>query len=270
MDRRTFLKIAGMGSIAITAGCTSETDKTLFSLVHAPDDMVTGKAAWYATTCRECPAGCGILAKNREGRVVKIEGNPLHPINNGKLCMRGQSALQRIYHPDRIKTPLIKDKETWRSISFSKALALLKEKTAEAAKKGPNRVRMLTEIEGESLLNLFTQSLEKWRSSGPLVFEPFAYESLKSANEKVFGVNGLISYHLQDADTLVSFGADFLETWLSPVEYAQKFKAHACSEKRGEKSVFPYQPISILNRCQLGPVDAMRSRRRNRHCFIAH
>jgi len=256
MDRRTFLKIAGMGSVAITAGCTSEADKTLFSLVHAPDDMVTGKAAWYATTCRECPAGCGILAKNREGRVVKIEGNPLHPINNGKLCMRGQSALQRIYHPDRIKTPLIKDKETWQPISFSKALALLKDKTAEASKKGPDRVRMLTQIEGESLLNLFAQSLEKRRSSGLLIFEPFAYESLRSANEKVFGVNGLISYHLQDADILISFGADFLETWLSPVEYAQKFKdMHAL--KYGEKNQFfqisPYQSLTAANSDQWMP-----------------
>ena len=256
MDRRTFLKIAGMGSVAITAGCTSEADKTLFSLVHAPDDMVTGKAAWYATTCRECPAGCGILAKNREGRIVKIEGNPLHPINNGKLCMRGQSALQRIYHPDRIKTPLLKDKETWKPISFPKALALLKEKAAEAAKKGPNRVRMLTQIEGESLLNLFAQSLEKWRSSGPLVFEPFAYESLKSANEKVFGLNGLISYHLQDADMLVSFGADFLETWLSPVEYAQKFKDMQALKDGGKNLFFhisPYQSLTAANADQWMP-----------------
>jgi anaerobic selenocysteine-containing dehydrogenase/Fe-S-cluster-containing dehydrogenase component len=256
MDRRTFLKIAGMGSVAITAGCTSEADKTLFSLVHAPDDMVTGKAAWYATTCRECPAGCGIIAKNREGRIIKIEGNPLHPINCGKLCMRGQSALQRIYHPDRIKTPLIKTKETWQPISFSKALALLKDKAAGAATKGPNRVRMLTEIEGESLLKLFAQSLEKWRSSGPLVFEPFAYESLKSANEKVFGLNGLVSYHLQDADMLVSFGADFLETWLSPVEYAQKFKdMHAL--KNGKKNPFfhisSYQSLTAANADQWMP-----------------
>ena len=78
MNRRTFLKIAGLGSISITAACSSQPDKTLYSLVHAPDDMVTGQATWYASTCRECPAGCGVLAKNREGRIVKIEGNPLH------------------------------------------------------------------------------------------------------------------------------------------------------------------------------------------------
>lgn len=256
MDRRTFLKIAGMGSVAITAGCTSEADKTLFSLLHAPDDMVTGKAAWYATTCRECTAGCGILAKNREGRVIKIEGNPLHPINNGKLCMRGQAALQRIYHPDRINTPLLKTEAVWQPISFPKALAMLKEKATEAANKGTNRVRMLTQIEGESLLNLFAQSLEKWQSSGPMVFEPFAYESLRSANEKVFGLNGLIAYNLQDADMLISFGADFLETWLSPVEYAQKFKdMHAL--KDGGKNLFfhisPYQSLTAANADQWMP-----------------
>jgi len=250
MDRRTFLKIAGMGSISIAAGCASETEKTLYSLVEAPDDMVTGKATWYASTCRECPAGCGILAKNREGRVIKIEGNPLHPINNGKLCMRGQAALQRIYNPDRIKSPLLKSQQGWQPLSFSKALSLLTSKAAEAGKNGSNRVRMLTGIEGESLLNLFAESLGKWRSSGPLIFEPFAYESLKRANEKVFGLKGLVSYRMESADVLVSLGADFLETWLSPVEYAQKFKAmHALSN--GKKGTFfhvsPYQSLTGAN-----------------------
>jgi molybdopterin-containing oxidoreductase family iron-sulfur binding subunit len=250
MDRRTFLKIVGMGSLSVTAGCTSEAEKTLFSLVQAPEDMVTGKAAWYASTCRECPAGCGILAKNREGRVIKIEGNPLHPINKGKLCMRGQAALQRIYNPERIKTPLQKDQQGWRPLSFSQALTLLKGKADEAARKGPNRVRMLTEVVGESLLELFTAALKKWHSPGPLVFESFAYESLKAANERTFGLNGLISYAMENADCLVSFGADFLETWLSPVEYARKFKSmHGFNN--GQKGQFlhvsPYQSLTGAN-----------------------
>ena len=103
MNRRTFLKLTGMGSISLAVGC-SPAEKHLYTLVQAPDDMVTGKAQWYASTCRECPAGCGILAKNREGRIVKLEGNPQHPINQGKLCIRGQAAPQGIYNPDRLKT----------------------------------------------------------------------------------------------------------------------------------------------------------------------
>ena len=249
MNRRTFLKIAGMGSISFAFGCNPP-PKKLFSQIQAPDDMVVGEATWYATTCRECPAGCGILAKNRESRIIKIEGNPLHPISKGRLCMRGQAALQGIYNPDRLKTAMLKKNGQWQSLSFSKAQTLLKTRAAEAAQGGQNRVRMLTETVGNSLLNLFTATLQNLNSQAPLVYEPFAYESLKTANEKVFGVDGLASYHMDRADILVSFGADFLETWLSPIEYAWKFKAmHEL--KDGNKNLFfqisPCQTLTGAN-----------------------
>jgi molybdopterin-containing oxidoreductase family iron-sulfur binding subunit len=82
------------------------------------------------------------------------------------------------------------------------------------------------------------------------VFEPYAYESLKTANEMVFGVDGLVSYHMDRADILVSFGADFLETWLSPVEYAWKFKTmHELRD--GAKNLFfqisPFQSLTGAN-----------------------
>lgn len=256
MNRRTFLKLVGMGSMSIAAGCSPDYQggpyphKTLFSLVQAPDDMVIGKPTWYASTCRECPAGCGILAKNREGRVIKVEGNPQHPINRGRLCMRGQAALQAVYNPDRIKTPLLREGDRWRPITYAEALSLLRQKADRAARTGRNRVRLVTEVVGENLLQLIEESLNRWNSDGPLVFEPFAYEALKVANEKVFGIKGLPSYRMDEADVLVSFGADFVETWLSPVEYARKFKEmHAL--KAGRKGVFvhisPYRSLTGAN-----------------------
>ena len=249
MDRRTFLKIAGMGSLAFASSCTSESDKKLFSLVRAPGDMVTGKASWYASTCRECPAGCGILAKNREGRIIKIEGNPLHPINKGGLCMRGQAALQGVYHPDRLKAPLFKKNGQFQTLSFSEATALLKSR-AGAARTGSNRARMFTETVGQNLMQLFTDAMQSLNSPPPLVFEPYAYESLKTANQLVFGVDGLASYHMDQADLLISFGADFLETWLSPVEYAWKFKtmhAHHADTKNAFIHVSPFQSLTGAN-----------------------
>jgi len=250
MKRRTFLKLTGLGSVSIAAGCSSEPEKSLYALVQVPDDMVIGKPAWYASTCRECPAGCGILAKNREGRIVKIEGNPHHPINHGKLCLRGQAALQGIYNPDRIKTPLLKENNKWRALSFSEAQDLLKEKAETAAQKGRDRIGMLTEVAGENLLSLFTKTLKKWDSHPPLVFEPFAYESLKAANDRILGIEGLVSYRMERADFLLSFGADFLETWLSPVEYGTKFK-QMHSVKNGHKNLFyhisPYQSLTGAN-----------------------
>jgi molybdopterin-containing oxidoreductase family iron-sulfur binding subunit len=250
MNRRTFLKLAGIGSVSFAGACSPESPQYLYSLVQAPDNMVTGKATWYASTCRECPAGCGLIAKNREGRVIKLEGNPLHPLNRGKLCIRGQSALQAVFNPDRLASPLLKETDGLTPISFEQARALLKAKAWEAARKGRNRVRLLTEVVGESQMELFEAALQNWNSQRPIVFEPYAYEALKAANREVFGVDGLVSYRLDQADVLLSFGAEFLETWLSPVEYAWKFKAmHAA---RGlDKGIFflvsPFQTLTGAN-----------------------
>jgi len=73
------------------------------------EQLVPGVASWFATVCRECPAGCGVLARNREGRVVKLEGNPDHPVNQGALCVRGQAALQGLYHPERFAGPQVRE-----------------------------------------------------------------------------------------------------------------------------------------------------------------
>jgi len=250
MDRRTFLKVTGIGSVAFAAGCGSETGEKLFTLVNAPDDMVTGEATWYASTCRECPAGCGIIAKSREGRLVKLEGNPLHPINRGRLCMRGQAALQSLYNPDRLKQPLLKKGDKWQPISFEDAIAMIRYRANAAAAAGPNRVRMLTEVVGSTLEGVFTDALAGWNSSGPVMYEPFAYESLKYAHRQLFGLPILPAYNMEQADFILGFGADFLETWLSPVEYAWKFKAmHAIQD--GTKGRFiqvsPVQSLTGAN-----------------------
>jgi len=216
MDRRTFLKVTGIGSVAFAAGCGSETGETLFTLVNAPDDMVTGEATWYASTCRECPAGCGVIAKSREGRLIKLEGNPHHPINRGRLCMRGQAALQSLYNPDRLKQPLLKKGETWQAISFTDAIAMIRHRANAAAASGPNRIRMLSEVVGGTLEGVFADALAEWNSSGPVMYEPFAYESLKYAHRQIFGLPILPAYNLEQADFILGFGADFLETWLSP------------------------------------------------------
>lgn len=257
MDRRTFLKILASGSVGFATGCSpdpyggSRPDKTLYSLVNAPEDMVTGAPTWYATTCRECPAGCGILAKNREGRVIKLEGNPLHPVNRGSLCMRGQAALQGVYHPDRLQTPMVKEGNKWRKISFAEAQRLLNGRLAAAAQGGRDGIAMVTETVGQTQMDLFRLCLDAWKASPPIIFEPFAYESLKGANEAVFGWRVLPSYRMESADLLVAFGADFLETWLSPVEYARRFKSMHSINDKGEKGFFchvsPFQSLTGAN-----------------------
>ena len=250
MNRRTFLKIASMGSVAFAAGCSSKSESNLFTMVQSTEDMVTGKAAWYASTCRECPAGCGVLAKNREGRVIKLEGNPLHPINRGTLCIRGQAALQGIYNPDRLQQPRLKTADGWQTISFYEAGNLIREMAEQAADGGKDRIALITETVGKTQLDLFAGIMDHFGSPAPVVFEPLAYESLKYACQQLFGSSMLPGLHMDRADLLLGFGADFLETWLSPVEYARKFKAmHLLSN--GTKGMFiqvsPFQSLTGAN-----------------------
>src|SRR5258705_12760265 len=99
MNRRDFFKIvATTGAAAATGGCQQATEHIL-PLVVPNEHLVPGVASWFATVCRECPAGCGVLARNREGRGVKLEGKPEHPGSQGTLCRRGQAALQGLYPP---------------------------------------------------------------------------------------------------------------------------------------------------------------------------
>ena len=106
VGRRTFLKVLGntAPALAITA-CAPGTAERVISYVVPPEDVVPGVATWYATVCGECPAGCGMVVRTREGRAVKVEGNPKHPVNRGSLCVRGQASLQGLYNPDRFTGP---------------------------------------------------------------------------------------------------------------------------------------------------------------------
>ena len=89
--RREFLKVLGATTAAGAAACSEPTGKLIPYLV-SPDQTVPGVSTYYATLCRECSASCGVIAETRDGRVIKLEGNPEHPLNRGALCARGQAA----------------------------------------------------------------------------------------------------------------------------------------------------------------------------------
>src|ERR1700674_3825035 len=107
--RRAFIKLAATaGAAAAIPGCEPASRK-LIPYVVPDDNVVPGVPSFFATTCSECPAGCGVVARIREGRVVKLEGNPADPIGQGSLCARGQAALQGLYNPDRLAHPHLRD-----------------------------------------------------------------------------------------------------------------------------------------------------------------
>src|SRR6266487_3902103 len=229
MNRRRFLKILGVtgGGAAALSGCGigPEPTQKLIPYLVAPDDQIPGVATWYATTCRECAAGCGLRARVREGRVVKLEGNPDSPINRGRLCARGQAGLQGLYNPDRFTSPQARgaggrlEETTW-----EKAIQLLSQKVADARGKG------IVFVTGQET-GAFAGLVDEWmRAVGGrrVAFEPFALEALREGNRLAFGTSAVPHYDFAAAKYIISFGADFMETWLSPVEFQNAFtRAHA-------------------------------------------
>ena len=106
ITRRDFLKLAGAGAAAtaVLTGCGPASRYVVREpYVKMPEYTYNGESTYYATTCRECSAGCGIVVRTMQGRAIKNEGNKIHPVNLGKTCARGQLSLQGLYNPDRVE-----------------------------------------------------------------------------------------------------------------------------------------------------------------------
>jgi molybdopterin-containing oxidoreductase family iron-sulfur binding subunit len=222
MNRRDFFKIvATTGATAAAAGCRPATEQIL-PLVVPNEQLVPGVAAWFATVCRECPAGCGVLARNRDGRVVKLEGNPDHPVSRGALCLRGQAALQGLYHPDRIAGPQGRQGDALTSLSWDDALKLLDDRL-RAARGKPRSLAVISQLETGSLGALLDRWTQALGGRPRVTLEPFAHEAIRAANRATFGRDAVPYHAFEDAEVVLSFGADFLETWVSTVAYTRGF-----------------------------------------------
>ena len=228
IDRRRFLKVLGVtgGGVAATA-CSTDAPEKLIPYLVPPENQTPGIATYYATTCRECPAGCGMHVRVREGRAVKVEGNPGSPVNGGRLCARGQASLQGLYNPDRLRGPMARSAAGgFEPITWDDAYARIAQRLGQASANG---VAFVTGNEAGSFDRLVNEWLAAVGSpNGRLVYEAFGYEALRFANQQVFGVDALPTYHFADAHYVLSFGADFLETWMNPVQNTREFaEAHA-------------------------------------------
>ncbi len=221
IDRRRFLTVLGAsggGALALSGCSTDRVEKLIPYLVQA-EDQVPGVATWYASTCTECSTGCGLHVRTREGRAVKLEGNPEHPVNQGRLCSRGQAGLQGLYNPGRLKGPMARGSNgQFQEITWDDAVARLAEKLGAAG----NKVAV---ISGAGR-GTFSDLLGQWVGAlgGRLArYEAFASEPLRAANRQVFGVDQLAAHDFARARFIVSFGADFLDTAPAAIEHARGF-----------------------------------------------
>jgi anaerobic selenocysteine-containing dehydrogenase len=231
VDRREFLKLVGAGSVGAGAGfMLAESIKHpiehLIPYPIPPEEFSPGIATWYNSICRMCPAGCGISVRTREGRAKKIEGNPLHPVNQGRLCALGQAGLQVLYNPDRLTGPMLqhgkRGDDGFVQTTWEDGLSHVAERLRAARENGGGIYFLSEGVRGHlgNLFELFTGEL----GEGKLLHYDFAHpHSLYEANSRFFGEDQLPYYDIRNSNYLLSFGADYLNNWLSPVHHSIGF-----------------------------------------------
>lgn len=228
ISRRDFLKISGIGVTAATVitGCgPSSRYVTRQAYANMPEYNQTGVSTYYATTCKECPAGCGLIVRTQEGRAIKVEGNPEHPVNKGKVCSRGLTSVQGVYNPDRITGPQKRTRGSRTTIALEWQAAI---NTVAEGLKNPQKTAFLLGLQSDHLYDLVQEISEKGGFSKPVRYGTLGTlegrSTLLKATQELYGYDQIPFFDIGNADIVFSFGAHFLETWLSPLAYSRGFR----------------------------------------------
>ena len=251
-SRRQFLKATG--GLTVTAALSAAMQRQVGTLenIHAgvadfSTESLSGLSAENAlsfappateqiipSVCSLCPSGCGLWGRVVDGRLVKLEGSPLHPINLGTLCPKGQAAPELLYNPDRLDGPLrrvgARGEGRWEQIPWETALSLVADRLAALRQSGhPERLSLLygeTRGQMRGLLTYFTQA---FGSPNAISHDSLNIEAAKLAHQLTQGVYDTMAYDLENTNYLLSFGSSFLEAG----RHVQRFISGYAFMRRG-------------------------------------
>ncbi|WNJ16599.1 TAT-variant-translocated molybdopterin oxidoreductase [Pontibacter sp. G13] len=216
-NRRDFLKVLGFGvSAATLAACAEGPVKKAIPYVQKPVDIIPGVANWYASTA---PTGTPVLVKTREGRPIKLEGNPDSSFSGGGLSAIGQSTVLDLYDIDRLQAPTKgTNATTWDELDSNVAQAL------EQVKARGTAVRLVSgTVMSPSTQQIINDFLGQFADAKHVTYDAVSTSAIAQAHEAAFGVKATPSYKFGEAKVVVSFGADFLGTWLNPVGFSNDY-----------------------------------------------
>ena len=237
VSRRDFLKLATVGAAttAILTGCgPASRYVTREPYTKMPEYTYNGLSTYYATTCRECSAGCGLIVRTMQGRALKTEGNPNNPVNLGKTCARGQATLEGLYNPNRVRGPIKHSRgqnlydaqyqDMSSNMTWDDAVKVV---SSLLSKNKPQEIAFLLGMAPDHLFDLVTDLTKAVGAPAPARFGALgmfeARATLMKAAEDMLGQSGLPFFDIGNAHMVFSFGSNFLETWLSPVAQTREY-----------------------------------------------
>ncbi|MBI4298950.1 MAG: molybdopterin-dependent oxidoreductase [Chloroflexi bacterium] len=239
LSRRKFLVLAGgsaLGAVIFEACGVPSRELLVESPIEMPEDAVTGLDNWYATLCRQCSTSEGVIVRVIEGRAKKVEGNPDYPINLGKHSACCEAGLQALYHPDRLRGPMRRVGERgsgeFQEISWEEALDELVAELKKYRGSDADTVVLATDpLRGH--LGMVAKRFADAYGARAMALEPVEQSVLRGAVKVVYGQEQLPDFDIENANHILSFGADFLSTWLSPVRFAVKYGQFRGKRPRG-------------------------------------
>ncbi len=221
--RREFLKLMGASLALGTASCVRRPVQKIVPYAKQPEEVTLGAPNFYSSSWFDGTESFGTLVKTREGRPIKMEGNPNHPMNQGALSARAQAHVLSVYDPDRLQKPAHNLQRKGRTNFDSVAISWedLDKKVIEQLTKGD--VTLLTgHIGSSSTRKLITQFCQA-HNVKHVVWEPLSTEDISQGQLKSYGTALTPNYRFDKAKVIVSIGADFLGTWLMPTAFTKQF-----------------------------------------------
>lgn len=234
--RRDFLKYLGFSTAAATlaASCETPVIKSI-PYLNQPENLTPGVAQYYATTFIAEGDVAPVVAKVRDGRPIKLEGNPrsfIHSKGEGTSA-RVQASVLDLYDTGRLRFPVeMAGKEQKELPSFEAV-----DKDIMSALSGSKVVLLTSTINSPTTLQVISEFLAKYPDSRHVQYDAVSYSGMLLANENSYGKRTIPTYHFDKAKVIVSLGADFLGTWLSPVEFSSQYaKGRKINQKAPEMS----------------------------------
>ncbi|RYY66645.1 MAG: [Fe-S]-binding protein, partial [Chitinophagaceae bacterium] len=245
--RRDFLKYLGFSTAAATiaASCKMPVRKAM-PYVNRPETVTPGVAKYYATTFVQDGEVVPAIAKVRDGRPIKLEGNTLSSLTKGGTSPRMQAAVLDLYDTFRTTHPKRLNGTKWDEIpSYEEFDRLVGQAMAGIA--GKQVVLLTSTINSPSTKQVITDFIGRVPNARHVQYDAVSYSGMLLANEASFGRRAIPAYNFDRAAVIVSLGADFLGTWLSPVEFARQYSYGRKINEANPTMSKHYQLESILS-----------------------
>ena len=222
ISRRKFLALVGASAALAGTACTDYRDKgEIVPYNIKPEEITVGKPNYYASTCTACANSCGILIKTREGRPIKVDGNPDHPVNKGKVCAKGQANILNLYDPERIKTPLKNNNSVLNEISWKR---VDDEIIAALALSGSKEIALISHsLTSPTMLKVVEDFKVKYPTAKLYSYELFNSSIKNSAWQKTYGSGNYPLLKWDEAKIILALESDFLGTEGNKLETSRMF-----------------------------------------------